>query len=355
MSTQTFSEPIIDPELPIVDAHHHLWYLPEATLTAIEKGDSISARMLAPMFRRQARYLFDELMADLKTGHNVRATVHVDAHAMYRATGPEALKSVGEIEFVNGVAAMAASGLFGDIQACTGIVGGVDLTLGEAVEEVLVAHIQAGGGRYRGVRSSATVPYDEDSNILGNGGGVPHLLLESKFRAGFSRLRPLALSFEAFLLEPQLPDLIDLAHAFPDTQIILNHVGAPVGVGRYTGKREERFPIWRKNMEALSRCMNVAVKLGGLGVPFAGFPSYLSIPPATSLQLATEWKPYVESSIELFGVDRCMFDSNYPVDSAVGTYAALWNAFKRLAAGASDHEKTALFSGTAVRVYRLTI
>jgi predicted TIM-barrel fold metal-dependent hydrolase len=343
-------EPIIEPALAIVDAHHHLWFLPEAALAGMENQDSVGARALAPIFRRHARYLLDEFKADFNSGHNICASVFVDCHAMYRAKGPEAMKSVGEVEFVNGVAAMAASGIFGDVQVCAGIVGGVDLRLGDAVEEVLAAHVQAGGGRYRGVRSP--IVYDEDQTILGAGVGAGHVLLDATFRSGFKCLHRFGLSFDAWLFEPQLPELIDLARAFPETQIILNHVGAPVGVGRYAGQREQRFPLWRERINALSRCANVTVKLGGLGIPFGGF-SYGSTPPATSLQLAEEWKPYIETCIEAFGANRCMFESNFPVDSAACTYPVLWNAFKRLAAGASNHEKTALFSGTAMRVYRL--
>jgi predicted TIM-barrel fold metal-dependent hydrolase len=346
-------EPIIEPDLPIVDAHHHLWFLPETALAAMERSDSIASRSLVPTLRRYARYLFEDLAVDIKSGHNVRATVYVEARAMYRSSGPDTLKSVGEVEFVNGVAAMAASGLFGEPKVCAGIVGGVDLTLGDALEDVLMAHIQAGGGRYRGIRAS--LAYDGDPNILGKGVGLPHLLSDAKFRQGFKRLHEFGLSFDALVLEPQLPDLIDLARAFPNTQIILNHVGTPMGVGHYAGQRHERFPVWRDRMHALSRCPNVAVKLGGFGIPFGGFESYMSSPPATSTQLAAEWKPYIETCIEAFGADRCMFESNFPVDSAVGTYAVLWNAFKRLASGASKDERTALFSGTAIRIYRLDI
>lgn len=353
MANPMSTEPILEPDLPIVDAHHHLWFHPEAAIAAIEARDSLTARVLARTFRRYPRYLFDELMADLKSGHSIRATVYNDARAMYRASGPEAMKSVGEVEFVNGVAAMAASGMFGDVKACAGIVGGADLRMGEAVEEVLQAHIQSGGGRYRGVRTSAF--YDEDPKIFGAGIGAPHVLLDAKFRAGFSCLHRLGLSFDALVLEPQLPDLIDLARAFPQTQIVLNHVGCPVGVGRYAGKREERFSIWRQNMRTLATCKNVAVKLGGLGNPFGGFKSLMSMSPAASEQLAEEWRPYIETCIEAFGADRCMFESNFPVDSAAGSYVVVWNAFKRITAGASKEEKRALFSVTATRIYRLDI
>jgi L-fuconolactonase len=351
MTLQAPTEPIIDPDLPIVDAHHHLWFVPEAALAMMERRQDFSSRSLTPLFRRHARYLFDEFVADLRSGHNVIASVYIDAHAMYRASGPDAMRSVGEVEFVNGIAAMAASELFGPVKACAGIVGGVDLRLGDAVEEILIAHIRAGGDRYRGVRSP--VIFDEDPHILGAGVGAPHVLLDKKFRTGFRCLQRLKLSCEVFLFEPQLPDLIDLARAFPETPLVLNHVGAPMGVGRYAGQREERFPIWSRSIRTLSRCPNVTVKLGGLGIPFGGFNSYMATSPATSLELAEEWKPYILTCIEAFGPDRCMFESNFPIDATVGTYAVLWNAFKRLASGASKEEKMALFSGTAMRVYRL--
>jgi predicted TIM-barrel fold metal-dependent hydrolase len=346
-------EEILDPGLEIVDAHHHLWFVPDAVIRSMESIDTISARALTRVFRKSPRYLFEELLADFREGHNIRASVFIDSHAMYRADGPELKKSIGEIEFVNGVAAMADSGVFGDVRCCAGIVGGIDLTLGDAIEEVLGCHIHAGGGRYRGVRGSFTA-YDDDEGILGPRGSK-HKLLDKEFRQGFKWLQPLGLSFDAFILEPQLPDLIDLARSFPDTPIILNHLGSPVGVGRYTECREERFACWRKNMYSLSECENVAVKLGGFGNPFAGFPSFMASPPASSAQLANEWRPYVETCIELFGVHRCMFESNFPVDSATCSYSTLWNAFKRIAAGASQDERIALFGGTAMRVYRLPV
>jgi L-fuconolactonase len=342
-------EAIIEPELPIVDSHHHLWYLPEAELRSMEQQENIVDRALVPTFRSHSRYLFDEFLLDLKSGHNIQASVFVDAHAMYRAGGAEAMRSVGEVEFANGVAAMAASGLFGDTRVCAGIVGGVDLTLGSAADEVLRAHLAAGGARYRGVRSP--VLYDEDGRILGDG-GRSHLLLDATFREGFKCLQPLGLSFDALLLEPQLPDLIDLARAFPETTIILNHVGAPVGIGRYAGQREQRFSLWAERIRTLAGCANVVVKLGGFGTPFAGFETCAA---ATSSQLADIWRPYVMTCIEAFGPQRCMFESNFPVDASACSYSILWNAFKRIAAGASRTEKTALFSATATSIYRLDL
>jgi L-fuconolactonase len=345
---KTSVEPIIDPELPIVDPHHHLWFMPAAAFRAMEKFDS----PIVDVMRNNARYLLDEFLADVNTGHNVRATVFAEVHAMHRSTGPEAMKSVGEVEFVAGSAAMAESGVFGPVKACAGIVGNANLSLGDPVEEVLHAHIRAGGGRYRGVRNH--IAHDPDPGLLVYGANnPPKILLDRKFRAGFKYLNKLGLSFDVWLFEPQLPDLIDLARAFPDTQIVLDHVGTPVGRGSYAGKRDERFPIWRDNIRTLSTCENVTVKLGGLGMPTCGFDSFMSDTPATSVQLAAEWKPYIATCIEHFGADRCMFESNFPIDSGACSYPVLWNAFKRLSAGASGAEKTALFSGTATRVYRL--
>ncbi len=345
-------EPIIEPELPIVDPHHHLWYRPAPFLDALERDANLMARGLLPTFRRHARYLFDEFSADLATGHNIRATVFVEVHAMYRADGPEAFRSVGEVEFANGVAAMAASGLFGDVAICAGIVGSVDLRLGDAARDVLIAHIQAGGGRYRGIRAPGIVA-DDDPTTLGAFGGRPHVMLDAKFREGFRHLEPLGLSYDAWQLEYQLPDLIDLARVFPGTQIVLNHAGGLFALGRYSGRKEERFANWRENIRRLAQCSNVVVKLGGLGMPTCGLPSSSSATPPTSADLAGDWRPYVETCIEAFGADRCMFESNYPVDAATAGYPVIWNAFKRIAQGASAQEKAALFSGTARRIYRL--
>jgi len=216
-----------------------------------------------------------------------------------------------------------------------------------------MAHLRAGGARYRGIRCGALTAYDADSTILGP--GESQMLSDPQFRAGFRWLQRFGLSFDVFILEPQLTDLIDLARAFPETQIVLNHAGTPVGVGCYAGRRSERFPIWRSNIRALSTCENVSIKLGGLGLPLAGFKTFAAAPPATSLELAMEWKPYIETCIEAFGARRCMFESNFPVDAGTCTYSVLWNAFKRMVAGVSKEEKTELFSGTATRIYRLDV
>ncbi len=345
------AEQILEPELPIVDPHHHLWDRPRGILRNLPPSDHGFMDIINDI----PRYLLDELLADLNSGHNIRATVYMECGAMYRADGPESLRCVGETEFVNGVAAMTASGLYGEARACAGIVGHVDLRLGAGVEDVLRSHIAAGHGRFRGIRQSAS--YDEDPNVLGplHGRVPPGLYRDGKFREGFAVLRKLGLSFDAWLLEPQLPELIDLARAFPDTVFVLDHVGTPLGIGRYRGKREERFGGWRDNIGSLAKCENVNVKLGGLPMPFAGWRARMSEPLPSSEQLAQQWKPYIDTCIEAFGPNRCMFESNFPVDRFGADYASLWNAFKRLAANLSPDEKTALFSGTAKRVYRVEV
>ncbi len=340
-------EPVLEPELPIVDPHHHLWDRREAR-AAFEGLEHPFARVIA----MRPRYLLDELLADIGGGHDVRATVYMECGAFYRAGGPAEMRPVGETTFVAGVAAMGESGLYGAARPCAAIVGHADLRLGAAVEAVLGAHIAAGGGRFRGIRHSASS--DPDPEVLGPlRGRPPGLYRDATFREGFAKLAPLGLSFDAWLLEPQLPELIDLARAFPQTPIILDHVGTPLGIGAYAGRREERFPIWRDNIRALAALDNVAVKLGGLAMAFPGFPSLLADPPASSEQLAGEWKPYIETCIAAFGPARAMFESNFPVDLGACDYRTLWNAFKRLAQPYTPAEKARLFAGTANEVYRL--
>lgn len=359
MDSLPYPEPILEPDLPIIDAHHHLWFLPESMLTGLDRAQTLAAKTMAPTFRRHSRYLFDEHLANLNSGHNVRATIFIEANSMYRIDGPEAMRTVGEIEFANGIAAMAASGVLTDIKMCAGIVGSVDLRLGDAAEDVLLAQIQAGGSRYRGIRAKH-VAYDDDPRIMGAAGGTPQLLLDKTFRAGFRHLAKLGLSYDAWQLEYQLPDLIDLAQAFPDTQIIVNHVGGLFGLGPYADRKAERFSAWRKNILALAALPNVAMKLGGLGMPTAGLRSaanatHLGLTPLSSEELADDWRPYIETCIEAFGASRCMFESNFPVDAGAASYSVLWNSFKRIASGASADEKAALFSATAARIYKISI
>jgi predicted TIM-barrel fold metal-dependent hydrolase len=321
-------EPILEPDLPIIDTHHHLWD------------------------RNGHRYFLPEFLADVATGHNVVATVFLECHSMYRATGPAEMRPVGETEFVAGQAAMSASGMYGPTRVAAGIVGFADLTLGDRVEPVLEAHLRAGGGRFRGVRHSAAW---DASPVIGNSQTAdgPHLYQRADFRAGLARLSRLGLSLDAWVFHPQLADVVDLARAHPDATIILGHVGGPLGYGPYAGKQKEVFEAWKAPMTELARCPNVALKLGGMMMRLAAYDYRTQPKPPTSTELAALWRPYIETGITLFGADRCLFESNFPVDKMGIGWAGLWNALKRIAAGASAAEKQALFSGTARRAYRL--
>lgn len=340
-------EPILDPALPIIDAHHHLWdrrSLPDAAGTS-----HVALAAIAP----KNRYLLDDLLSDTSSGHNIVATVFAECAAFYRADGPEELRSLGETEFATGVASMSASGAYGATKVCAGIIGRVDLTLGDAAGDILDRHWTIAGPRFNGVRQSAT--FDADETVMGPLNRVEQLYASDAFRAGFRHLAQRGLSFDAWVLEPQLPDIIALARAFPETQIVLDHCGTPAGLGRYAGSHAERFAPWKASITELAGCPNVAVKLGGLGMGFCNFPSFGREPRATSTQLANEWGPYVETCIEAFGAGRAMFESNFPVDAGSGDYATIWNTFKRIAAGASPDEKTALFAGTASAIYGLIV
>ena len=332
LATQT--EEALDPAQLIIDPHHHLWDRPGW------------------------RYLLDDMLADLRSGHDVRATVFVQARAMQRAEGPEAMKPVGETEFANGIAAMCASGIYGDVRVCAGIVGFADLRLGDAVRPVLEAHRAAAGGpvssggRFRGIRHIAT--WDPDPDML-NPAYTPaeDMLASDAFRAGFAHLAPLGLSFDAWLYFHQIPRLTELARAFPATPIVLDHCGGILGIGRYEGKRDEVFAAWSASMRDLASCPNVMVKLGGLGMRLPGFGFEEAARAPSSAVLAEAWRPWIEGCIEAFGTARCMFESNFPVDKGSYGYAVGWNAFKRLAANASEEEKADLFWRSAASFYRL--
>jgi predicted TIM-barrel fold metal-dependent hydrolase len=323
-------EAILEPGLPIVDPHHHLWDRPGW------------------------RYLLEDFLADVKSGHNILASVFVQCRAMYRRDGPEELRPLGETEFVNGVAAMSASGLYGPARICAGIVGHADLQLGARVEAVLEAHLRAAGGRFRGIRHIST--WDADASILNPSyRPPPGLLADRGFREGFARLAPLGLCFDAWLYHPQIDELAALAQAFPQTAIVLDHVGGPLGIRAYAAQRAEVLARWTASIRALARYPNVYVKLGGLGMRIGGFDFDKDERPLSSEALANAWRPYFETCIESFGADRCMFESNFPVDKGSYSYAAYWNACKILTRGLDVAEKTDLFSRTAARFYRLDL
>ncbi len=342
------SEAIIEPDLPIIDPHHHLWDL-RSHLALLPAEPSHPFEAILP---QSPRYLLDELLADTGSGHKVIGTVFVQCGAFYRADGPEALKPVGETEFVNGVAAMTASGLCGPIRVAAGIVGHADLSLGDGVAEVLDAHIAAGGGRFRGIRY--IMAHDEDASVLGPLAHAPAKVSATpRVRAALRHFAARGLSLDIWVIEPQLPEIVDLARACPDVPMVIDHVGTPLGIGAYAGRRDERFAAWEGSIRALAALPNVSMKLGGLGMPFPGFEGMGPETRPSSHTLAETWRPWIETCIDAFGVERCMFESNFPVDRWGSDYATLWNAFKRLAAGASADEKAALFAGTARRFYHL--
>ena len=321
------TEEILEPQLPIVDPHHHLWD------------------------HAQSRYLLDELLADTGSGHHVTATVFVECMSMYRADGPDAMKPVGETEFVNGVAAMSASGRYGATRVAAAIVGFADLTLGERVGAVLDAHLAA-SPRFRGIRHAAG--WDASDEVRNSHTKPPRgLFLESGFRRGFAELGRRGLSFEAWLYHPQLADLVGLAKAFPETTIVLDHFGGPLGIGPYAGKRAEIFQSWKSAIRSVADCPNVVAKLGGLVMPLNGFGLHKRAAPVTSSELSDLTREWYLHTIDVFGPARCMFESNFPVDKVSCSYRVLWNSFKRIAAAFSSAEKATMFSGTATRVYRL--
>lgn len=316
-------EDVLEPALPIVDPHHHL------------------------LEGRHGRYLLQELLADLGEGHNVQRTVFVESSTHYRPTGPEELRSVGEIEFAAGVAANAASA----VNVCSAIVSHADLSLGERVRAVLETQLAAGQGRLKGVRDLVQWDGSEISRHSTRR-APPRKLADPAFRAGFSQLAPLGLSCDLWVFHPQLPEVAELAAAHPETTIVLDHAGTPLGVGPYSD-RASVFEHWRLSLRELAVYPNVAVKIGGFGMPYSGFEFHFNAVAPTSSELALAWRPYVESVIELFGAHRCMFESNFPADKQTCGYGTLWNTFKRITAGASPSEKASLYSQTAQRIYLL--
>ena len=320
-------EDILEPDLPICDPHHHLWDHPGR------------------------RYLIDELIADTGSGHNVTSTVFVECMSMYRADGPAAMRPVGETEFVGGVAAMSRSGRYGPTRVAAGIVSFADLTLGEGVGPVLDAHIAA-SPRFRGIRHAAG--WDASDQVRNSHTNPPPGLYgDGGFRRGFAELARRGLSFDAWLYHPQIPELTSLARAFPDTTIILDHFGGPLGIGPYENRRKEVFTFWRGAIRELAGCPNVVAKLGGLVMPLNGFGFHRGERPATSAELVDATRDWHLHAIDCFGPARCMFESNFPVDKASCSYHVLWNSFKRIAAGFGAGDKAALFHDTAARAYRL--
>jgi len=319
------SEEALEPELPIIDAHHHLW------------------------MRSGHTYLLPEFVEDLRTGHNVVSTVYAECHSMYRQGGDPKTRSLGETEFVAGCAAMADSGTFGSTSICQGMVGNIDLRLGESVRGLFEQHIDRSGGRFKGVRF--TTAWDEHEGIA-NQVETSRLLLQPEVIAGAHVMAEFDQTLDIWVYHPQLGEVAQLAHQVPGLTIVLNHTGVPILGGPYRDRRTQVFEDWLAGMQDLARCPNVFLKLGALPIRKPGDGIDRSVPPG-SAEIATAWAPWMHACIEAFGVERCIFESNFPVQKLFSSYVVTWNAFKRLAEGYSDAEKTWLFHDAAAAAYRL--
>jgi L-fuconolactonase len=321
-------EPILEPDLAIVDPHHHLWE------------------------RAGYRYFPLDLLDDVNSGHRICSTIYVQSRSMLRAGGPAAMAPLGEIEFANGAAAVGASAQYGPARICDGIVGGADLSLGDAVIPVVEAMIRIAGARLCGMRNA--VAWHADPAVTSTTASVPvGLMSHTGFRRGAAALARFGLALDVWAYHTQLDELYDLARSIPEVSVVIDHFGGPVGVGPYADARDAMLADWRRAMQRLATLPNTRVKLGGGGMPVFGFGFERELLPPDSLRLAQAIRPYVEDCIEWFGVQRCMFESNFPVDKGMFSYHVVWNAFKRIARSATPDEKAALFSGTARATYRL--
>jgi len=323
-------EEVLEPELPICDPHHHLW-------------DRRPERI------PYQRYLLPELLADVNQGHNVRSTVFIETRGMYRADGPVEMKPVGEVEFVQGQAAMSASGIYGPTRAAAAIIGHADLKLGDRVKPVLEALQAASPNRFRGIRHTVTA----DSNPAVDSREAPGTLASDNFRAGAKVLAQMGHSLDTGVFFPQLPELADFARAVPDLTIVLNHLGGLWRVGPYAGRDDEVLSAWKNGLAEVAACPNVYMKLGGIGMPRMGFDWYTRDKPISSEDLAKEMALVVTPCIELFGPDHCMFESNFPPDKVSFSHPVLFNAFKRFSKGYSPTERANMFHDTAVKAYRI--
>jgi len=325
-------EAALEPEIPICDPHHHLWDFRPGGV--------------------QRRYFLDEMLEDLAGGHTIVSSVFIECGTMFRADGPEELRCVGETEFANGMAAMAASGRYGPARIAAGIVATAELMLGDRAGAVLDAQLVAGNGRVKGIREGAF--WHPSPEVRNHRTEPPEgLFARADFRAGFKHLAPRGLTFDALCYHTQIPEAADLARAFPDTTIILNHLGGPIGVGPYAGKADEVFADWRGKLDAIAELPNVVVKLGGVNMDVNGYGWEHRQAAPSSAELAEATRRWYEHAIQAFGPERCMFESNFPVDKASCGYTVVWNSFKLLSKGYSASERAAMFHDTAARVYRL--
>ena len=319
-------EEALEPDLAICDPHHHLW------LDAGHTGWP---------------YTLDDLLADTGSGHNVVRTVFLECHAEYRSDGPRHLRPVGETEFVVTQAERSAATDGAEIAA---IMGNADLALGDAAEEVLAAHEEAGAGRFRGVRY-ITAQDPHPPLAMGSSAAMD----DPDYLAGVRKVGAMGYTYDSMVYHPQLFELAAVARACPETPIVVDHLGGFLGTGPYKDRRPEILAFWKTAMAELATCPNTFLKVGGIGMPMMGFRWDKQDAPPNSEELAAPWREPIQWVIEQFGPHRCMFESNFPVDKRGAGYTVLWNAFKRIAADYSDAEKRDLFHNTAARAYRLQL
>jgi predicted TIM-barrel fold metal-dependent hydrolase len=317
-------EDAIEPDIPIIDPHHHLWVM------------------------GAFRYMLPEYLSDIRSGHNVQASIYMEAWTGYRKDGPEELRCIGETEFAY-EQCVKSNGL-----VAAGIVAYANLRAPDYLDRVLDAHVEASHSRLCGVRDIAT--WDSDRNIRDPRFEIPQNILDlPEFRRSVRRVGERDLVCDLAVYFHQLGKLAEVARDAPNTKIVLNHVGMPLGLGRYEGRYSEVFREWEKGISTLCKCPNVYVKLGGLGMRWMGFGFHMHEKPPSSETLAEAWSPHIQTTIDLFGPARCLFESNFPVDAEICSYVTLWNAYKRISADYSAQERADLFCNTALDVYKLKV
>lgn len=321
----------IEPGLPIVDAHHHVYA-------------SYADKFFYPL---------EDFQRDMNSGHRIIGSVYIEAYESgWRTSGPEALRPVGEVELAAGIGSKPVPTATGDSAVAAAIVSHADLTLGDAVEEVLQAQLAVAQGRLRGVRhrlAAVEGPVEQFHPVRRE----LHVMRDASFRRGVARLARLGLSFDAWVYHTQLDELIELADAFPDTRIVVDHVGGPIGVANFRPRRAEVLREWEANLRALAMRPNVVMKIGGMGMAVLGFGFENGERPPQAQAIVNAWKPLIDVCVDVFGTSRCMFESNFPVDKQSCSYVELWNAFKLATQGWSQQERGDLFYRTACRAYSL--
>lgn len=312
-------EPVIASDQPIFDSHHHLWDRPEG------------------------RYLVDDFMLDASVGHDVRASLFVQCTTGYLTDGPVEMRPLGEVETVLG-------GSKNLPMHPIGIIAFADLQLGSAVRPVLEALLETAAGKLCGIRNKTA--YHADPAIRSNPVPAPQgLLLSDAFKAGAQVLASQELCLDIWVYHTQLDEVLALAKAVPGLSVILNHCGGPLGVPPYRKNDPEVFRNWFTGLAKIAALPNTRVKIGGFGLSVMGHGYAKQPKPPLSQKLAADWAPYVETCIDLFGSERAMFESNFPVDKGQFSYNAVWNTFKRLTATLTQEARDNLFWRTAARCY----